>query len=128
MIAGLPERAKYEQAAVATREALGEEAFAAGWSAGRALALRQAIAEAHDLVSAVASEPPVADPSAAHGLTPRELEVLRLLVEGRSDKEIGAALFIGHRTAQDHVSNLIGKLGVANRTEAAAVAVRAGMI
>ena len=54
--------------------------------------------------------------------------MLRLLVGGRSDREIAAALFIGHRTAQDHVSNVIAKLGVANRTEAAAVAVRDGLV
>jgi DNA-binding NarL/FixJ family response regulator len=64
----------------------------------------------------------------ASGLTRREVEVLGLLVGGRSDREIAAALFIGHRTAQDHVSNVIAKLGVANRTEAAAVAVRDGLV
>ena len=62
------------------------------------------------------------------GLTPRELDVLRLLVEGRSDREIGEALFIGTRTVQTHVSNLFAKLGVNTRAEAAAVAVRRGIV
>jgi DNA-binding NarL/FixJ family response regulator len=54
--------------------------------------------------------------------------VLRLLVEGRSDREIGDALFIGTRTVQTHVSNLFAKLGVNSRAEAAAVAVRRGLV
>jgi len=62
------------------------------------------------------------------GLTPRELDVLRLLVEGRSDREIGEALFIGTRTVQTHVANLFAKLGVNARAEAAAVAVRRGLV
>jgi DNA-binding NarL/FixJ family response regulator len=61
-------------------------------------------------------------------LTPREQEVLRLLVHGRSDREIAAELFLSRRTVQDHVSHLLGKLGVTNRTAAAAVAVRDALI
>jgi NarL family two-component system response regulator LiaR len=53
---------------------------------------------------------------------------LRLLVQGRSDKEIADALFIGARTAQSHVSSLLAKLGVANRTEAATLAVRENLV
>jgi DNA-binding CsgD family transcriptional regulator len=59
-------------------------------------------------------------------LTAREREVLRLIAEGRSNREIGAALFISAKTASVHVSNILGKLGVASRTEAAAVALRDG--
>ena len=59
-------------------------------------------------------------------LTKREREVLRLIAEGRSNREIGAALFISAKTASVHVSNILGKLGVASRTEAAAVALRDG--
>ena len=59
-------------------------------------------------------------------LTAREREVLRLIAEGRSNREIGAALFISAKTASVHVSNIMGKLGVASRTEAAAVAHRDG--
>jgi DNA-binding NarL/FixJ family response regulator len=59
---------------------------------------------------------------------PLFFDVLRLLVEGRSDREIGEALFIGTRTVQTHVSNLFAKLGVNARAEAAAVAVRRGLV
>jgi DNA-binding NarL/FixJ family response regulator/tetratricopeptide (TPR) repeat protein len=53
------------------------------------------------------------------GLTSRESEVLRLLATGRSNREIAAALFISPKTASVHVSNILGKLGAANRTEVA---------
>ncbi len=57
----------------------------------------------------------------------REREVLRLIAEGRSNREIGAALFISVKTASVHVSNIMAKLGVASRTEAAAMALRDGI-
>jgi DNA-binding CsgD family transcriptional regulator/tetratricopeptide (TPR) repeat protein len=65
-------------------------------------------------------------PSAAapFGLTGRELEVLRLVAAGRSNRDIAAELFISPKTASVHVSNIIAKLGVASRGEAAAVAHR----
>jgi len=61
-------------------------------------------------------------------LTRRERDVLRLLVAGHSDKEIAAALFIGMRTVQTHAEHLYAKLGVRNRHEATAVAVRRGLV
>jgi DNA-binding NarL/FixJ family response regulator len=56
-------------------------------------------------------------------LTDREKDVLRLLGKGMSNKEIGAALFITERTARTYVSNILGKLGLASRTQAALWAV-----
>jgi ATP/maltotriose-dependent transcriptional regulator MalT len=58
------------------------------------------------------------------GLTERETEVLRLVAEGRGNRDIAAELFISPKTASVHVSNILGKLGVATRTEAAAVTYR----
>ncbi len=55
------------------------------------------------------------------GLTDRELQVLRLVNEGLSNREIGDALFISIKTASVHVSNILRKLGAANRIEAAAI-------
>jgi predicted ATPase/DNA-binding NarL/FixJ family response regulator len=124
---GLPERAKYEQAAVVARQALGDGSFDVAWAAGQALPLAQVIAEARALAT-TASTPTALTPSARHGLTPRELEVLRLLVEGRSDKEIGAALFLSHRTVMRHVTGILTKLGVENRTAATHLAVRHGLV
>jgi DNA-binding NarL/FixJ family response regulator len=60
-------------------------------------------------------------------LTRRELEVLRLLATGRTDREIGDALSISHRTAMRHVANIFNKLGVGSRAAAAAMAVRMGL-
>ena len=59
-----------------------------------------------------------------YGLTARELEVLRLLALGRSNRDIAAELFISAKTASVHVSNIMAKLGVASRVEAAAIAYR----
>jgi ATP/maltotriose-dependent transcriptional regulator MalT len=63
-----------------------------------------------------------------YGLTDRELLVLRLLAAGRSNGEIGAELFISRKTASVHVSNILRKLGVSNRAQAAAFAERAGIL
>lgn len=65
-----------------------------------------------------------AETSAPLGLTPREYEVLRLVAEGRSNRDIAEALFISVKTASVHVSNILGKLDVASRGEAAATAHR----
>jgi ATP/maltotriose-dependent transcriptional regulator MalT len=61
------------------------------------------------------------------GLTDREVEVLRLLTEGRTNRQIGQELFITAKTASVHVSNILGKLGVKNRAEAGAAAHRMGL-
>jgi DNA-binding NarL/FixJ family response regulator len=63
-------------------------------------------------------------PTADLGLTAREQDVLRLIAAGKSDREIADELFISPRTAQTHVSNLLGKLGVNKRSEAAVLAIR----
>ena len=67
-------------------------------------------------------------PQSPEKLTPRETEVLRLLARGMSNKEIGAALVIGEKTVKTHVSNILGKLGVPSRTQAALYAVRIGLV
>ena len=61
-------------------------------------------------------------------LTARELEVLRLLAQGRQNKEIAAALTISQRTVKFHVSAIMTKLGADNRTEAVALAARRGLV
>ncbi len=65
-----------------------------------------------------------AGPVAPFGLTARELEVLRLVTAGRSNQQIATELFISPKTASVHVSNILGKLGVTSRVEAAATAHR----
>jgi len=72
-------------------------------------------------------ERPGSQVNVLHGLTARESEVLRLLAAGRSNREIATELFIAPKTASVHVSNILGKLGAASRTEAAAIAHAAGL-
>jgi DNA-binding NarL/FixJ family response regulator len=64
----------------------------------------------------------------APGLTPRELEVLRLLAEGRSNKVIGKTLFVSEVTVKSHVQSIFRKLHVLSRTEAVAVALHKGLL
>jgi DNA-binding NarL/FixJ family response regulator len=61
-------------------------------------------------------------------LTPRETEVLRLLAQGRTNRQIGTELYISEKTASVHVSNIIAKLGANGRTEAVAIASAQGLL
>ncbi len=80
------------------------------------------------LAELAALEPPVADHPGASPLTPRELEVLALVAEGLSNREVGLKLFISTKTASVHVSNILTKLGAGTRTEAAALGRRLGLL
>jgi DNA-binding CsgD family transcriptional regulator len=75
-----------------------------------------------------ATAPRPAAVPAPYGLTGRELAVLRLLAAGRTNAQIGAELYISATTARVHVSNILRKLGAANRAQAAALAERAGLL
>jgi DNA-binding CsgD family transcriptional regulator len=87
----------------------------------RALARRARLSLAEDAEEAPALEP------VPFGLTGREREVLSLVAAGRSNGQIASALFISPKTASVHVSNILAKLGVSGRVEAAAVAHRMGL-
>ncbi len=84
------------------------------------------------LATALANEidaPSTASPDGVpYDLTPRELEVLAILVRGGTDREIADELSISHRTVQVHVSNILGKLEAGSRTAAAALAIREGLV
>jgi DNA-binding NarL/FixJ family response regulator len=67
-------------------------------------------------------------PDSPEALTERETEVLRLLAQGRSNKEIAHDLTIGEKTVKTHVSNILSKLNVPSRTQAALYAVRIGLV
>ena len=118
----------FEQALTTAREALGAEGFTAAWMAGAALTLEEAVAEATALVRQPSSPAPGVNASGGGRLTERQREILRLLVDGSSDKEIAAALGITRRTAAHHVAAIRAKLGAPSRTAAAAIAVRDGLI
>jgi DNA-binding CsgD family transcriptional regulator len=67
-------------------------------------------------------------PDAAAVLTPREAEVLRLLAQGRTNRQIGAELYMSEKTASVHVSRILAKLGAGGRTEAVALAAARGLL
>jgi DNA-binding NarL/FixJ family response regulator len=111
------------------RPALHAAAGAATWAAARARALGTAL-DAAGRAAAAAAAPPPAGPAGAGApcsLTPRELAVLRLVAQGRSNREIAEALFVSLPTVKVHVRGVLGKLGVASRTAAAALAIRHGL-
>jgi DNA-binding NarL/FixJ family response regulator len=80
------------------------------------------------LTTVSANEPPATVTPTPYGLTEREVLVLRLIVAGRSNRQIGAELFISPKTASVHVTNILRKLGVSTRAQAAALAERAGLV
>jgi DNA-binding NarL/FixJ family response regulator len=118
-----PEAADALVAAVEIARALGAAPLI-GWI--EALARRSRIALRAD--ATVAARPDESPPAEDLGLTAREREVLALLVEGHTNRRIAATLFISESTAGVHVSNILGKLGVTSRTEAATVAARLGLV
>ena len=79
----------------------------------------------------IATEAPSAAPAPAaapFGLTVREVEVLHLLADGATNRQIARTLFISERTAAVHVSHILAKLGAGTRQQAAAAAHRAGLL
>lgn len=128
---GPADRARHDRTVAATRAAVGEERFAEWHAAGRALTLAAAVALAMEVTAldpraeAVGESP---SRSGVDALTARERDVLRLLVEGRSNAEIAAALFVGAGTVKTHVANILAKLGVPTRAAAATHAVRHGFV
>ncbi len=70
----------------------------------------------------------VSAPVSTEELTERETEVLRLLAQGQSNKQIARSLHITEKTVKTHVSNILGKLGVQSRTQATLYAVRIGLV
>lgn len=94
--------------------------------AERAAALRAEAATVHQQTVAASNLPGIQaiDPRVLKGLTPRELEVLRLVADGKTDKEIAEELVISPRTANRHIANIFLKIDVTSRAAAAAYAIR----
>jgi predicted ATPase/DNA-binding CsgD family transcriptional regulator len=119
-------RATWEQGVASIRAALGPESFDAAWAAGRAMPRDRAFAEALAFLTAfIERESAPTGPAApAFGLSRRELEVLRLVAQGKSNPEIADALFISVPTTKVHVRSILTKLALDSRTAAAAFAIR----
>ena len=123
------ERDGLERALALAREALGEEGLAAELAVGRALSPEHAVTEALATTAEpeAAPPPPPSAPADRFRLTQREREVLTLLAQRLTNKEIAEALFVSARTVQTHTISIFTKLGVDNRRDAAALAVRHGL-
>jgi DNA-binding CsgD family transcriptional regulator len=110
-----PARRQAHDAAVqGLRGALGDRAFTEAWAEGARLTLEEAVAYVRRARGSRRR------PSTGwDSLTPTELEVVRLVVDGLNNPEIGRRLFMSRGTVKAHLSHVYAKLGVANRTELA---------
>jgi DNA-binding CsgD family transcriptional regulator len=125
-------RASVEQALTLARTTLGEQAYVSAWEEGRGMTAEQALATQ---LSATQQEAPLSPSSAAQpsspapvGLTRREREVLRLLTEGLTNKEIAQQLVVSVPTVNTHVASIFNKLGVTSRSAATRYAVEHHLI
>jgi ATP/maltotriose-dependent transcriptional regulator MalT len=120
-----------DRAAVSARAALGEGEYLREFAAGREIDAEAVKVEALALVDALSASATDVNSETGRvpfGLSGRELEVLRLLAGGQSDRQIGETLFCSHRTVNSHVAHIYQKLGVNSRAEATLVAQRAGLL
>lgn len=114
------------------KETLGPVVFDSAWNDGLILAQLQAIEVAHHILDEIDADardsldPPILAPAAR--LTRREHQVLALIAAGRTNREIAETLYVSHRTATTHVTNILAKLGVTSRTEATALALKQNLI
>jgi predicted ATPase/DNA-binding CsgD family transcriptional regulator len=109
------------------RAALGVEAFKAEYAAGRALDAAQVLAGLARKDAAGGPARP-ADAAAVTVLTPRELDVLRLVAQGLSNPDIAQRLVLSEHTVHRHLANILGKLNLPSRAAAAAWGVRTGLV
>ena len=100
----------------------GPDGWAADRAAGRALSFGAAREAAAEILTSITDAAPGASPASGvlGPLSPREQEVIRLIAEGMSDRQIGDALYISHRTVMRHVANILAKLEVSSRGAASA--------
>lgn len=110
----------------ALRQSLGVDGFAAAWAAGQALTQEAAVETALALQAAAARGDGARESAAC--LTERELEVLRLLAAGYSNRELADRLYISPATAARHIANIYNKLGVDSRAKATAFAHQHGLL
>jgi DNA-binding NarL/FixJ family response regulator len=113
----------------AARQTLGQAEFDRAVAKGEAGSLTEIVSEvlsaqALAFGASSAEAPTPGGPSAPDGLTPRELEVLRLLASGRSNREIAEELVLSVRTVERHVTNLYAKIGARGKADATAYAFR----
>ncbi len=122
-----PELALQNQILADSRAAMAGDTYATAWTAGQAMLLDEAISTAMNVLATItaADSLPIAPPLPAHHcLSPRELEVLRLIATGQSNREIAEALYLSPRTVERHIANVYLKIDVHSKAEATAYAHR----
>jgi predicted ATPase/DNA-binding NarL/FixJ family response regulator/transcriptional regulator with XRE-family HTH domain len=133
-----PDRAAYARTVAAARSQLDAQRWSAAWAEGCSMSKEQIVAQAlrDDLVDSP-QKPLVSKHGNGDGtlvaatgemLTPREVEVLRLIAQGLRNREIAEQLVINEKTVQNHISNIFAKLGVADRSQAIVRALQDGLI
>jgi DNA-binding NarL/FixJ family response regulator len=113
------------------RKVLHRSAFEAEWATGQTLSLAAVLERGLMSMEATIVQADTATAPRSRGrrdLSPRELEVLVLVADGRSDGEIAAELFISKKTASAHVAHIKDKLGAESRVEIAVAAFRLGLV
>jgi predicted ATPase/DNA-binding CsgD family transcriptional regulator len=127
--------AEIERITASVRAALDEETFARLWAEGRGMPPEEVLAFVGSTPAAGTAVPALADSAAVqqpyeNDLTEREIEVLRLIAEGKSNQEIGQELTLSRRTVERHISNIYEKIGASGkvaRATATAYALRRGL-
>ncbi len=126
------ERDDHERTIGSVRARLGEQAFTAAWAEGRKMTLEQILAAPDELetperVTLASSSPnfdqPPPGPGDTNDLTPRELQVLRLVAQGLKDTQISEKLVISHRTVNAHITSIYRKINVTSRSAATRYAI-----
>ncbi|MCC6943138.1 MAG: tetratricopeptide repeat protein [Thermomicrobiales bacterium] len=122
-------RSRYDRALASARSILGSAAFEHAWQAGYGATLESIVAAiVRGALPSILPEKPQIAAKATSILTARELEVLALIRDGLSNREIGERLFVSERTAQTHVQHILDKLDVKTRAAAAAVGIERGLV
>ena len=126
------ERAAQERSIAILKSRLGDQPFAAARAEGRRLPPDQAVAEAMSAIAAASADSVPAHRSASRRatrlLSERELQVLRLVADGMSSRQIAERLIITERTATFHMTSILSKLGAETRAHAVAIAAQQGLL
>ena len=115
----------YARGRAAVIKSIGTEAFVRHWDHGWALSEEQAVAVAEEIVATTGDGQTTRELEAR--LTARQADVLRLVAEGKTDRQIAAELILSEKTVGRHMENIFDRLGVSSRAAASVIAMRLGL-
>ena len=126
---GPADRELYDRHVSAACDQLDGESFDRLWAEGRAMTVEQALEYASNLtlVAQAVPSPRQATKREFGGLTPRERQIAGLVAQGKSNREMAEELVLSERTVENHVGNILGKLGFSSRAQVAAWAIEKGL-